>query len=228
MTLKDEVESLLDDWVEGCILSDIRQMLRRRSGGNYPVAALLFSVIDLLGGLQRGNVEGDHRDNMIAFLNRYLAQVDPRYATISYLLVDMFRHPLVHTSLSRSYKAPGGRYTLRSAIYWEEDTRRRRHLIARRKAHLVRKPYKGRDYLVVNDHVLHDDLMRALALYRQDVLSGRYRRLSRRFSSAYARATSVVDLSQVRKRRDHATILARQIGKVRRWPVTRAKCFADE
>jgi hypothetical protein len=223
------VERLLDDWVENCILGDIGQMLRHRSSGNYPVAALLFSVIDLLGGLQRGNVEGNHRDNMIAFMQRYLARVDPRYRSIGYLLVDMFRHPLVHTSLSRSYRARAGRYVIRSAIYWEEDTRRRRQLIARRKAHLVRKMYKASDYLIINDHVLHDDVVRALGMYRQELLSGRYRVLARRFSSAYDRAMSAVNLWQLRKQRaKHATMLARQIGRVRRWPATRAKCFADE
>jgi hypothetical protein len=53
MTLEAKVERLLDDWIEKCILGDIRQMLRRRSRGNYPVAALLFSARRKTGTLAR-------------------------------------------------------------------------------------------------------------------------------------------------------------------------------
>jgi hypothetical protein len=224
-TLEAKVQILLENWVEHCILGDIAQMLRRGSRGNYPVAALLFSVIDLLGGLQRGNVDGDHTKNMVAFIKRYLAQVDPTYGSIADLLVDMFRHPLLHTTGSRNYIA--GRNALHSAIYWEEDTRRRRQLIASRKAHLARKTHKGRSYLVINDHVLHGDLMLALRLYRDELMSGKHHKLSRAFSTAYDAATKPVSLA-THPKKQLARRLARQIGRVRRWPATRAKCFADE
>jgi hypothetical protein len=175
---------------------------------------------------------------MLAFLARYLGAVDPRYKSIGALLVDMFRHPLIHTSLSRSYQVGRG-YILKSAIYWEEDTRRRRSLVARRKAHLVRKTYKGRDFLVINDHVLHDDVVQALSLYRADLLSGRHHLLARRFSNGYRQATAVVSVASLRpakktpqgKKKPQGTLagtLFRQIGKVRRWPAARVKCFAAE
>src|SRR5262245_49722935 len=89
----------------------------------------------------------------------------------------------------------GRGYILKSAIYWEEDTRRPRSLVARRKAHLVRKTYKGRELLVISDHVLHDDVVQALSLYRADLLSGRHHLLARRFSNECRRATAVVSVA---------------------------------
>jgi hypothetical protein len=225
-TLQEKVDDLIGNWIEHCILGDIGQMLRRRSRGNYPVAALLFSVVDLLGGLQRGNVDGDHTSNMVAFIKRYLAKVDPTYGTVPDLLVDMFRHPLLHTTRSRSYLA-GRRYVLRSAIYWEEDTRRRRALVAARKAHLVRKRYRGHQYLVINDHVLHSDIVCALELFRKDIVSGTHRQLARNFSRAYESATAIVEL-RTHPKQKLARRLARQVGRVRRRPGTKAKCFSDE
>jgi hypothetical protein len=226
VTLDEKVSMLLDVWVEHCILGDINQMLRARSRGNYPIAALLFSVIDLLGGLQRGNVDGGNTQNIVAFIKRYLARVDVNYKHTADLLVDMFRHPLLHTTRSRSYRTRS-RHVLRSAIYWEEDTRRRRQHVAVRKAHLVRKVYRGNDFLVINDHVLFADIVEALGLYRSDLLSGRHHVLARNFRRAFDAATSVVDLPGHPKKR-LALKLSRQIGRVRRWAPAKDRCFADE
>jgi len=103
----------------------------------------------------------------------------------------------------------------------------------------VRKTYKGRDFLVINDHVLHDDVVQALSRYRADLLSDRHHLLARRFSNGYRRATAVVSVASLKTgeedaaRQEEAARHARRDTlspdwKVRRWPAARVKCFADE
>ena len=72
VTFEDKVRKLIDNWVLECIMGDMEQFLQPPKGGNYPVAALLFSLIDLMGGLLKGNVMANHTDNMKAFINGYL------------------------------------------------------------------------------------------------------------------------------------------------------------
>jgi hypothetical protein len=209
----DNVRKLIDNWVLECIMGDIEQFLKLPKGGNYPVAALLFSVIDLMGGLLKGNVEGNHTHNMQTFIRKYLYQIDSKYGDLAPLLVDMFRHPITHTTTSRSYVFGG--YTLRSGIYWEEDVSHRTQLLQRRNCHLVKAKYKGQDYLIVNDHVLFEDLRRAIKQYRDDLLGGKDQKLKCCFENAYEAVT------EVKKGKKFGA----EIQIVHSWPYTQDKCF---
>ncbi len=213
VAFEDKVRKLIDNWVLECIMGDIEQFLKLPKGGNYPVAALLFSVIDLMGGLLNGNVEANHTENMMTFMREYMRQVDSRYADLAPLLVDMFRHPITHTTTSRSYSL--GSQTLRSGIYWEEDVSRRAQLIQLRKCHFVRAQDGGKDYLIVNDHVLFEDLISAIKRYRDDLLAGKSQKLRDRFEKAHN------DLTSPKVGAKFGT----EIRTVQSWPYTKEKCF---
>ena len=209
----DKVQKLIDDWVLQCIMGDIEQFLKHPKRGNYPVAALLFSVIDLMGGLLNGNVDANHTCNMETFIRQYLSQMNSKYSDLASLLVDMFRHPITHTTTSRSYALNG--YTLRSGIYWEEDVSHRVQLLQQRKCHLVKAQYRGQDYLLVNDHVLFADLKSAIQQYREDLTGGKVQAIRCCFEKAYDAMTKV----KSGKRFDS------EIRLVQSWPYTQDKCF---
>lgn len=213
VTFEDKVRKLIDNWVLECIMGDIEQFLQPSKKGNYPVATLLFSLIDLMGGLLNGNVDANHTDNMKTFMNKYLNQIDSKYGDLTPLLVDMFRHPITHTTTSRSYSLGG--YTLRSGLYWEEDVSQRAQLIHQRKCHLVKARYEGHDCLLLNDHVLFEDLKRAIRKYQDELLEGKDPGLGTCFEKAYADMTGPKNGNR----------FSNEIQIVESWAYTHEKCF---
>jgi hypothetical protein len=169
-------------------LAQVRVTLAREAtnlpeGNFYTGIRHAFAEIDGLGKLLRGNFgpEGTAQ-NAIEFGRAYLSRIDQRYEPLIGLLIDMFRHGLAHTHLTKTVRFPLGRR--RVHLRWGlNDTPSERD----RDQHLTIQESPNQFYrLWIHVPQFVDHTVSALDLYSSDLGTSAPRsRLFTRFRRAY-------------------------------------------
>lgn len=153
----------LVNWIESCVLGDLRTFRegiacffdtadRRASdgrplgGGNFLLAAACCIALDYFGFIFRDS--GSDEANVRAFVDRFLASVNPRYPEVWPLIWRCFRQGIVHRSWPKR-------------IYAENDYGN--HLVAgvgsaKGGIHLDADPTLERDSIIVNGWQLLADI----------------------------------------------------------------------
>ena len=118
-------------------LQAIREWLRAdaithyREGHFYMPLRHAFAEIDGVAKLYAGaRHKGDTAPNTVAFGMEYLARVNPRYRELFGLVLDMYRHGLAHTRMTKSvrFRDARNRWVTLGWGMTDEDLHRKRHL----------------------------------------------------------------------------------------------------
>jgi hypothetical protein len=160
----------------------VREATGLPEGNFYTGIRHAFAEIDGLGKLLRGNYgPEDNAGNVIAFGTTYLAQIDERYEPLIGLLIDMFRHGLAHTHLTKTVRFRiGGRQ--RAHLRWGmNDTP------SQEDQHLTIQESRNQIYrLWIHVPQFVGDTVKALDRYSSDLGNSTSRsRLFTRFRRAY-------------------------------------------
>jgi hypothetical protein len=175
-------------------LGQIERVLKKEAlddseeGYFYTGLRHVFAEIDGMGKLYQGERgTGNTTENAIAFGTEYLGRINPCYKCLYGLLVDMYRHGLAHTHLTKSIKFRGARnrwITVGWAMSDEKGHRHRHLTIEQREARYFR--------LWLNVPQLVEDTLKALAAYRSDLQrAGDNSPLFRRFKVGYIGTAAV-------------------------------------
>lgn len=150
-------------------LARVRESLVREAtglpeGNFYTGIRHAFAEIDGLGKLLRGNFgPRETTENAIEFGRVYLSQIDPRYKPLIGLLIDMFRHGLSHTHLTKTVRFLIRRR--RAHLRWglnDTPLDRDQHLMIEERPDLVYR-------LWIHVPQIVDDTVKALDLYSADL-----------------------------------------------------------
>src|SRR5262245_19022328 len=112
----------LRSWLDSCVLGDLRTLVqgidayyasdehvdgdgRPIGGGNFLLVAGCCSAIDYFGYIVNNGTNDDAR--AIAFINRFLVPINPRYREVGLLLWRCFRHGTVHRSWPKRFEIDG-------------------------------------------------------------------------------------------------------------------------
>lgn len=166
--------------IENTLRKEARDLTER--GFFYTGLRHVFAEVDGLGKLYVGERGTKNTvENAISFATEYLGRVDRRYRDAYGLLVDMYRHGLAHTHLTKSIRFRGptpGWVTVGWALT-DEKAHRRRHLTVER-----RETRFFRIWLHVPKFV--DHTLKAIKEFRLDLRKeGQHSSLFRQFKHGY-------------------------------------------
>ena len=176
----------------GEIEKTLREEARDRTEGGFFYTGLrhVFAEIDGLGKLYAGERGTKNTaDNAIQFANDYLGRVDKRYRVLYGLLVDMYRHGLAHTHLTKSVKFRN-RANRWVTIGWAmTDEKAHRHW------HLSIEQVEARFYRIwLHVPKLVDDTLKAITAFRSDLQKkGRRSSLFKQFKVGYIGTAAVFE-----------------------------------
>lgn len=161
--------------IKNQIDSDFIQVLNNTTNSFFAVPLLVFSMVDYLGSLYRGN---NSSANAVAFLREYFGRVNAAYNSCSGLLYFVYRHGLVH---QRMPKLTQLRTNGRRLSCYITRTETNRHL---RGFRMLNESARG---LIICLQSLILDLKQAVEIYEVDLLSDTQngRILRRNFSTSY-------------------------------------------
>jgi hypothetical protein len=174
-------------------LDQVKATLRKEAtnlpqGAYYTGLRHVFAEIDGLGKLYRGERGPQNTaENAIAFGTGYLGRVNQLYRDLFGLLVDMYRHGLAHTHLSKSIKFRGARNRWITVGWAITDDPSHRPL------HLTLQRWEPR-YFALWLHVpqLVEDTLQAINSYGADLVNeGETSLLFARFKKGYIGTASV-------------------------------------
>ena len=75
----------------------------RLRGAFYSGLRYCFAEIDMLGKFYKGEISTQNTaENSIAFIKRYMGSVNNRYKKLAGLIIDMYRHGLMHTHMTKT------------------------------------------------------------------------------------------------------------------------------
>jgi len=132
--------------------------------GFFALLRILFPTITFLGTLYKGK---DYSTNAIAFMNRYLGRVNPKYRKVSDIIYNVYRHGLMHTQMPKMVKI-GTRLTGWSITYNTSDHLRVRTL--------------GTNALIsICPQRLYEDLLRAIEFFITDINNARLQGVRMRY-----------------------------------------------
>jgi hypothetical protein len=148
----------------------------------------VFAEIDGLGKLYAGERGTTNTvENAILFATEYLGRVDGRYRDLYGLLVDMYRHGLAHTHLTKSirFRDPAKRWVTIGWAMTDEKAHRSRHLtVEQGEARFFR--------LWLHIPKLVEDTLKAIRGYRSDLRKkGRLSSLFKQFKLGYMGTAAV-------------------------------------
>ncbi|MFO0916867.1 MAG: hypothetical protein U0872_00950 [Planctomycetaceae bacterium] len=153
----------------------------------------VFAEIDGMGKLYCGEQGRDNTaQNSISFATEYLGRVDPRYQKVFGLLVDMFRHGLAHTHLTKSirFKATSNRWVTASWGISTDVADGSRHLV-------IEKSSKTFFLFWIHVPTFINDTLRAIDHFCIDLRSkGRSSRIFSRFKRGYLGTAASFDERQ--------------------------------
>ena len=159
-----------------------------REGDFYTRIRHVFAEIDGLGKLLCGEQGKENTaQNAIAFGTEYLGRVNGRYGKMFGLLVDMYRHGLAHTHLTKCVRFRGAknRWATLGWVITDTESDRCHHLTVER-----RETWFFRLWLHVRQLV--DDTLKAIDLYSADLQARGVRsRLFPRFKRGYLGTAAV-------------------------------------
>ena len=156
----------LRSWLNSCVLGDLRTLVRGIDayyasdehldsegrpigGGNFLLVAGCCSAIDYFAYIVNDGSNDDAR--AIAFINRFLVPINPRYEEVGLLLWRCFRHGTVHRSWPKRIEIEGEADAITTGAGAEESD-----------PHLGPAPTEPVDSFLVNGRRLLADLSRAL------------------------------------------------------------------
>jgi hypothetical protein len=175
-------------------LGQIEKTLRREAldhsegGFFYTGFRHVFAEIDGLGKLYVGE-RGTHNtvENAIAFAREFLGRVDTRYRDLYGLLVDMYRHGLAHTHLTKTFRFRGlaNRWITVGWAITDGKAHNERHLtVEQKEARFCR--------LWLHVPTLVKDTLKAIKEYQSDLeKEGSGSTLFRRFKVGYIGTAAV-------------------------------------
>jgi len=121
--------------------------------GFFGSLRILFPTVTFLGALFKGT---DKAKNAIAFMERYLGKVNPRYEKLSDLTYTVYRHGLTHTQMPKVVDIDGW------IVGWMITYNDAEHLKVKLDAD------KKHLQIPISPVALFNDLLRAIDLYIQD------------------------------------------------------------
>jgi len=158
----------------GQIIKSFREVQECRSrGAFYSGLRFCFSELDTMGKFYKGEVSTSNTaENTIAFMRSYLGEANRRYKKLSGLIIDMYRHGLMHTHMIKNVKLDDGKI-----LGWElqDNDDSDKHLQVEKRAH-------GGN-LVINVNRLIEDSIEAINLYQSKL--DRNKNLLNRFKKGY-------------------------------------------
>ena len=158
------------------VRSHIRQNLEetintvRTKHGMFPIESLdivlllIFTYIDLLGYLYKGNSSST---NAVEFIRKYLGRIDTRYNQVGGLLYYAFRHGLVHLATPKRIQFKDGRIIdfLFALVGQREDNYKTNKVQELQSSGSRLEIYR----ITLNLTLLYEDLLNAIDLFSEDV-----------------------------------------------------------
>ena len=164
----EPIESAADllSWIDSCVLGDLRTLVngvdayyastshvgpdgRPVGAANFLLIAGCFSAIEYFGYILNDGPTQELR--ALAFIQRFLVPINPRYSEVDALLWKCFRHGTVHRSWPKRIKVEDEPDSIATGAGAEDGD-----------AHLGPDPGRSDDTFVVNGRQLLRDLERAL------------------------------------------------------------------
>jgi len=131
----------------------------RPRGAFYSALRYCFAEIDMLGKFYKGEVSTKNTaENSIAFMKRYMGSVNKRYKKLAGLIIDMYRHGLMHTHMTKMVHLKNGKllgWELQDSDFINE--------------HLKLKSANHGYNLVINVHQFIKDFLESLDKYEEDL-----------------------------------------------------------
>lgn len=133
----------------------------RPRGAFYSGLRYCFSEIDMLGKFLKGEFGSQNTaENSINFMKRYMSSINKRYKKLAGLIIDMYRHGLMHTHMTKLVKLGNGKI-----LGWElQDT-------DSNSQHLTLKSVDHGYNLVINVYQFIEDFLKGLDNYEKDLKS---------------------------------------------------------
>ena len=136
----------------------------RPRGAFYSALRYCFAEIDMLGKFYKGEVSTKNTaENSIAFMKRYMGSVNERYKKLAGLIIDMYRHGLMHTHMTKIVQLDNGKL-----LGWELQD------YDHGNEHLKLKTADHGYNLVINVYQFIKDFLESLDRYEKDLVNSTY------------------------------------------------------